>query len=398
MDQSAEQIDSQLNQFENVATDSFTAPQPQSLYGYNNNNHPSEETDTEYIPESQKEHIEPSFSTTSNFNLDFYSEIARDEPEPQRMILTPTQLEELCDNIIRGDKSIESVPLDQIPQIIILMKEQRDFLIAHKNIDGAEHTDQLLFAARQYYNTQMKAQSMQTRITNISKRLTKAKNDYHQVRRKFVIERTNLEEDNKAKILVLDQKQKKQLEILRTSWRSPKIQRRFNKPSPELQSLTYQSQILLNNHRYSEQRKVHQQSIRLAQIETDEKSRRMNSEYAYALMQLEKKQKSDLNALIQSQAERIDELNLKEKEELRKQEQRIKNLELEYEIATDPIKSRNLYLRNQPIQANNKRSKRPNQNMLKQRSCYADYIKLPLPPITAPRRRLNTARVNHNTQ
>ncbi|OHS98849.1 hypothetical protein TRFO_01933 [Tritrichomonas foetus] len=342
--------------FGKVATDSLTAPTPDMLFNFQ----------------------EPQNATS-------------DQP-PRRKISTaipPETIEKIKNDVLNG-QPLHSIHCEIMPYLIKALKEDRDMKIAHRNADDAQKSDELLFAARQLYNEQIKESTLNNRINNIKSRLEGAQRCLVDVKKKYERMRMDMVESHKSQIFGLENRQKQELEKVRQTWRSPKYQRKFNKPSQELRTLQYQANLLRKDRRYSEQRKTEKQVKLKVELEQNENAWRMNTEYANALRILETRQRNELNVILQMQKEKEEELNIQEKFAISQQQKRIANLQAEYAVACDPVKSWNLYHRN-----DRPKGKAKARSTNKKFPTLAEFITLPLPPISSPRRRIRTA-VNLN--
>lgn len=280
-------------------------------------------------------------------------------------------------SILKGERTIDSVEVKDLPDLIQALKEERDNKLSHRNTEESEKTNVILFSARQYYNKKKKENATEVRIAKIDNRIAKAKENLSKVKHDNLIKSEKLDELHKKQIHELGEKQIHETEQLRTSWNSLKYQRMFNKPSTELRTLQLQASLLQKDRsRQLEQIKTQKQVFTLSQTEKNEKSRLMNSQYNEAIRNLERKQKSDLNTLLQKQKVQKDEQHLKETQEISMCEMQLANLLKEKEKL------------NRFAQANQNNGNQNNRQENQAKPCYAQFTKLTLPslPSTSPRR------------
>lgn len=386
------QTSNQIDQFDRVGTDSFTAPSPNTLFRYSEK---SDYQNSEHQTDNQSQEQSSSNGESEVSKNTDNNEIA-DIPENKDNNLLNKPTNKLLLSVLSGDWAIDKVDINELPNLIQALKEERDYKISHHNIDDAERIDQILFSARQDYNKRMKDNAMKVRLNSLEERISTAKANLENAKHSFFLERIALEESHKTQIHELGQRQVHEAEQLRNSWRSSKYQRMFNKPSPELQTLYFQTSLLQRDKdRQIEQRSAQKQFRSLCQKEKSEKSRIMNIEYQNSLKKLERKQKNELNILLQKHNEKIEELSLRETNKIRSLEQRLNNLLKEREEVTNSTKSFNHF----PESRFQKKKKKASENnqMAQTKPCFADFVKLPLLPLssTSPRRmRLKTPRLD----
>lgn len=351
---------SNIKKFDQAGTNSFSTQTPNKSIQY-----------------SRKTEDQNSNQLSNNENLNTKNEEVQSN-----------QINILLNSVLNGEQTIESVPFKDLPNLIQALKEDRDNKIIHKNNTAAEKSDEILFSARQCYNKKMKENALEVRIAKIDERISNAKKKLSETKRNNLIKSEKLEELHKKQIHELGQRQMHETEQLRNSWNSIKYQRMFNKPSPELRTLQLQATLLQRDRtRQQEQIKAQKQAMSLIKIEKNEKSRLMNAQYNESVRNLERKQKSDLNTLLQKQKVQTDELRLKETQEIRTCEMQLANLIKEKEKLINPSKAMKRFLpdsQNDGNQTNQQNQDDQNQT----KPYYADFTKLTLPslPSTSPRR------------
>ena len=210
---------------------------------------------------------------------------------------------------------------------------------------------------------------------------------------------SELEELHKKQIQELGKRQIYESNQLHRLWNSRKYQSMYNKPSPELRTLQLQATSIQHDKELQLARqKAERQTIYLYKTERKEKSRLMNTHYQEAMKNLERKQKNDLNILLQKQKEKTEELQMRETDEIRRREIRLKNLLKEKEELSNSSNSFK-YILSENKKSGTKKNQKNQENKSKSKPLYADFIKLPLPSLslTSPRRtKLKTPRYNYS--
>ena len=127
------QPSNQIDQFDRVGTDSFTAPSPNTLFRYSEKSD-YQKSERQTINQSQEQSSSNKESEVSIITDNY--EIA-DIPENKDNNLLNKPINKLLLSVLIGDCAIDKVDINELPNLIQALKEERDYKISHHNIDDA---------------------------------------------------------------------------------------------------------------------------------------------------------------------------------------------------------------------------------------------------------------------
>ncbi|EAX93118.1 hypothetical protein TVAG_234360 [Trichomonas vaginalis G3] len=213
------------------------------------------------------------------------------------------ELELLKQKAINGE-DISNCDSSLFPDLIVALKQQRDFLISYDLYDDSEECDKALKEVMKLNDAIMKQSSQKKAVVEYKARLSKAKKELIELQHRANKLEKELEKDLEEQDKQLEEKQKKEIEEYEEKWNSEGQLRRYNRASGTLRNMKTQAIHLLNSHRYEEMRIVEQQANSLAESEAIRSHQNMEADYSNGYLLLEKKHEAERAQLKEAQERR----------------------------------------------------------------------------------------------
>jgi hypothetical protein len=251
------------------------------------------------------------------------------------------ELEDLCTSVCSGTTQLGDLDPEVLGQLIPHLKMNLDVQIRQRRTDDAEKADQYLHLARHLYDKAQRDLARKYRVTDLERRLERAKEELTELTSRLASEEAQMREDHLDSQNSLIERQQAELAHVKEQWHRPAKAQFFNRTSSHLRGLRIQAVLLFNDHRYNEMRTVEKQAEAEEAHEADECAREMNAQYVYAQQLLMAKHEREIGVLIHAQDLRRAEHDAKGKADVAVLERRIDNLKRQLEEASDPGKSWN---------------------------------------------------------
>lgn len=213
------------------------------------------------------------------------------------------ELELLKQKAINGE-DISNCDSSLFPELIVALRQQRDFLISYDLYKDSEECDKALKQVIKLNESIQKQTSRKEAVAEYKLRLSKAKKELMEFQEHAKRLEEQLKKDLEEQDKQLLEKQQKEIEAYDERWNSEEMLRRYNRTSGTLRNMKTQAIHLLNSHRYEEMRIVDKQANNLAESEAMRSHQAMEADYANGYMLLMKKHDSEKQQLKESQERR----------------------------------------------------------------------------------------------
>lgn len=283
------------------------------------------------------------------------------------------------------NEDISEIESDQLAQLVDLLKEERDHLIGSGQ--NVEKADAAFRRVKEMHDIRVKTDAQEARQNELSERMEYAKKELHNLEETISIQEKNMNYELSRQVQELEEKHRQEIEALTDEWESPAVRRRYNRTSQHLRELRIQEIKLLNAHRYDEMNIVKREADALEAKEREETQRKLEQDYETRLQCLRTKQEEEMAKLIHIQDIQKDKYEVAKVHDLRIAHQRIKNLDLEVEVAKDPEKVWTRFHRMESLELGKRAKPRSARKAPKKTFRSQDYNTLSLPPLTDRRPR-----------
>ena len=247
------------------------------------------------------------------------------------------ELEVLKQRAINGE-DLSGCDASLFPELMVALKQQRDFLISFDLYTNSEECDRALKEVTRLNEQYLKQKTQKEMQSEYKQRLSRARKELAELEQKAERLEKNMEVSLQEEMEAVRKRQEKQIEEYNQNWESEKKLRRYNRTSPELRVLRVQAIKLLNSHRYDEMRIVDKQANELEQQEAEASHLLMEFDYANGYVLLQKKHEEEIQKVIASQKRKRAEFNAAKEEDLNVIRQKIRKLENGLESAADQDK------------------------------------------------------------
>ena len=247
------------------------------------------------------------------------------------------ELEVLRQKAINGE-DLSGCDASLFPDLMVALKQQRDFLISFDLFSNSEECDRALREVTRLNEQYLKQRTQKELQAEYKQRLSRAKKELAEIEKKADELEKNLEESLQEQMENVKKRQQQEIEKYNENWESEQKLRRYNRSSPELRVLRMQAIKLLNSHRYDEMRIVENQANKLEQQEAEASHLAMEFDYANGFVLLQKKHEEEIQKVIASQKRKRAEFNAAKEEDLDVVRSKIRKLENGLEQAGDQDK------------------------------------------------------------
>lgn len=260
---------------------------------------------------------------------------AQRQPVPPPKI--SAELELLKQKAINGE-DLKGCDASLFPDLIVALKQQRDFLISYDLYTNSEECDRALKEVTRLNEQYLKQRTQKEIQSEIKQRLSKAKKELAEIEEKSKKIEKNLEASLQASLDQALERHQQEIEAYNQEWETEEKLRLYNRTSPQLRVLRTQALLLLNTHRYEEMRVVESQANKLEQQEADNSHLAMEIDYANGLVLLQKKHEVEIEKIKAIQSVKRGEFLAAKEYDLNISRTKIKKLENELEAASDQEK------------------------------------------------------------
>lgn len=251
------------------------------------------------------------------------------------------EIEKLKTQVLNGE-DLKKVDITLFPQLVLALKQQRDFLLSLNLYQDSEQYDKALHRVIRMGEDYIKLSVQRSVQQGLKARLANAKREMDDIQKMAKKQLDNMELKLEKQRNDLTQRHQKEIEDFNADWDTEKKQRLYNRTSNTLRGLRKQAILLLNQHRYEEMKVVEQEADKLEREECIQSSQLMELDYSAQLELLLKRQKSEVEKLLTKQNALRNQHKAAKEFDMQVARQRLRNLEHGLEEAANTNKFWNL--------------------------------------------------------
>lgn len=286
----------------------------------------------------------------------------------------------LTDKFLNGEPVNEINPMI-LAQTVVQLEAKRDELMISGSFAKSMKAQRAVDQAKTAQFESCKKQSQQEVLDEIAEKRNSLDSEYKRFKNEMKEREEDLDNGIKTYLNGIKTRHQEELQEFDDEWHSDTQLRRYNRSSAKLRALRHQQHLYMNVKRFDDAAQVCKIADQLQKEEAKESYRRMLNAYLTARELLVSKQTDEYkNAMMNAERKRDEFKYLKNNLE-RPFIKRIKNLEIEEEIAQDPDRIWNLKHRNDGDTISLLIGQRSTRNAIAKPANVTEFNTLKLPPL-----------------